>query len=157
MAAFIWGRLLSSSLTSYFISHSVFNVGFCGGSVIKNPSANGGMWVQSLGGEDPLEKEMATHSSILFCLFVLFFCFCFFNFIFKLYIIVLVLPNIKMNPPQVYMCSPSWTLLPPPSPFHPSTLQYSCLTNAMDRGAWWAIIHSISKESKTALLLNNNI
>ena len=27
--------------------------------------------------------------------------------IFKLYKIVLVLPNIKMNPPQVYMCSPS--------------------------------------------------
>ena len=25
-----------------------------------------------------------------------------------------------MNPPQVYMCSPSRTLLPPPSPFHPS-------------------------------------
>ena len=30
-----------------------------------------------------------------------------FYFIFKLYIIVLVLPNIKMNLPQVYMCS-SW-------------------------------------------------
>src|SRR5574341_110122 len=42
-----------------------------------------------------------------------------FYFIFKLYIIVLVLPNIKMNPPQVYMCSPSRTLLPPPSPYHP--------------------------------------
>ena len=41
-------------------------------------------------------------------------------FIFKLYIIVLILPNIKMNPPQVYMCSPSWTLLPPPSLYHPS-------------------------------------
>ena len=41
-------------------------------------------------------------------------------FFFKLYITVLVLPNIKMNPPQVYMCSPSWTLLPPPSPYHPS-------------------------------------
>ena len=29
----------------------------------------------------------------------------------------MVLPNIKMNPPQVYMCSPSWTpsLLPPHS------------------------------------------
>ena len=26
----------------------------------------------------------------------------------------------KMNPPQAYMCSPSWTLLPPPSPYHPS-------------------------------------
>ena len=38
----------------------------------------------------------------------------------KLYNIVLVLPNIKMNLPQVYMCSPSWTLLPPPSPYQPS-------------------------------------
>ena len=40
-----------------------------------------------------------------FPLFVLFFLK--FYFIFKLYITVLVLPNIKMNPPQVYMCSPS--------------------------------------------------
>ena len=30
------------------------------------------------------------------------------------------MPYIKMNPPQVYMCSPSWTLLPHPSPYHPS-------------------------------------
>ena len=47
-----------------------------------------------------------------------------FYFIFKLYIIVLVLPNIKMNPPQVYMCSPPWTLLPPHTiPLgHPSAL-----------------------------------
>ena len=30
------------------------------------------------------------------------------------------MPNIIMNPPQVYMCSTSWTLLPPPSPYHPS-------------------------------------
>ena len=43
-----------------------------------------------------------------------------FYFIFILYKIVLVLPNIKMNLPQVYMWSPSWTLLPPPSPYHPS-------------------------------------
>ena len=43
-----------------------------------------------------------------------------FYFIFKLYNIVLVLPNIEMNLPQVYTCSPSWTLLPPPSPYHPS-------------------------------------
>ena len=33
---------------------------------------------------------------------------------------VLVLPYINMNLPQVYMCSPSWTPLPPPSPYHPS-------------------------------------
>ena len=43
-----------------------------------------------------------------------------FYFILKLYNIVLVLPNIEMNPPQVYMCYPSWTLLPPPSPYHSS-------------------------------------
>ena len=55
------------------------------------------------------ERQMP-YDIILFFLFYL---------IFKLYIIVLVLPNIKMNPPQVYMCSPSWTLLPPPSPYHP--------------------------------------
>ena len=32
---------------------------------VKNPPAMQEMWVQSLGGEDPSEKEMATHSSIL--------------------------------------------------------------------------------------------
>ena len=37
-----------------------------------------------------------------------------------LYNIVLVLPYINMNPPRVYMCSPSWTPFPPPSPYHPS-------------------------------------
>ena len=52
-------------------------------------------------------------------LFLFLFCFLFY-FIFKLYVIVLDLPNIKINPSQVYMCSPSWTLLPPPSPYHPS-------------------------------------
>ena len=35
-----------------------------------------------------------------------------------LYNISLVLPYINMNLPWVYMCSPSWTSLPPPSPFH---------------------------------------
>ena len=32
---------------------------------VKNLSAMLETWVQSLGREDPLEKEMATHSSIL--------------------------------------------------------------------------------------------
>ena len=39
---------------------------------------------------------------------------------FLLYHIVLVLPYINMHPPRVHMCSPSWTPLPPPSPYHPS-------------------------------------
>jgi len=41
-------------------------MGFLGGSVVKNPSASAGMRVQSLGQDDALEKEIATHSSILF-------------------------------------------------------------------------------------------
>ena len=32
----------------------------------------------------------------------------------------MVLPYIDMNLPWVDMCSPSWTSLPSPSPFHPS-------------------------------------
>ena len=34
---------------------------------VKNPPATQDtqMWVQSLGWEDPLEEEMATHSSVL--------------------------------------------------------------------------------------------
>ena len=56
----------------------------------------------------PVESTVSNHL-ISFILFY-FFLFFQFYFIFKLYIIVLVLPNIKMNPPQVYMCSPSRTL-----------------------------------------------
>ena len=33
--------------------------------MVKNPPAKQEMQVQSLGWEDPLEKELATHSSIL--------------------------------------------------------------------------------------------
>ena len=48
-------RLIPSTLLS----------GFLGGSVVKNPPANAGDMVQSLGREDPPEEEMATHSCIL--------------------------------------------------------------------------------------------
>ena len=33
-------------------------------------------------------------------------------------------------------------------------LQYSCLENAMDRGAWWATVHGVAKELDTTELLN---
>ena len=35
------------------------------GQTVKNPPAMQDTWVRSLGWEDPLEKGMATHSSIL--------------------------------------------------------------------------------------------
>ena len=40
-------------------------MGFPGGSVVKNPPPMQETWVRSPDQEDPLEKEMATHSSIL--------------------------------------------------------------------------------------------
>ena len=33
--------------------------------MVKNPSAEQETWVQSLGWEDPLEEELATHFSML--------------------------------------------------------------------------------------------
>ena len=41
--------------------------------------------------------------------------------------------------------SPSYssTILAPP----PHLPQYSCLGNPMDRGAWWATVHGVAKES----------
>ena len=39
--------------------------GFPGGSAVKNSSAIQETWVRSLGQEDPLEKKMASQSSVL--------------------------------------------------------------------------------------------
>ena len=87
--------------------------------------------VRSLGQEDPLEKEMATHSSIL-----------------------------AWNIP--------WTEEPgglqslanaedkrdvgsipglgrSPEGGYDNPLQYSCLQNPMDRGAWWASVRGVTK------------
>ena len=44
----------------YFISHSSLVA-----QTVKNPPAKQDTWVRSLGWEDPLERGMATHSSIL--------------------------------------------------------------------------------------------
>ena len=35
-------------------------------------------------------------------------------------------------------------------------LQYSCLQNPMDRGAWQAKVHEVPKESDTTKQLNSN-
>ena len=35
-------------------------------------------------------------------------------------------------------------------------VQYSCLENPMDRGAWRATVHGVAKESDMTYLLNNN-
>ena len=43
----------------------MIQVGILGAQMVKNLPAMQETQVQSLGGEDPLEKEMATYSSIL--------------------------------------------------------------------------------------------
>ena len=43
---------------------------------------------------------------------------------------------------------PGWARFPGEGNGHP--LQYSCLENPMDRGAWWDIIHGVAK-SQTRL------
>ena len=64
-----------------------------------------------------------------------FFFFFKFYFIFKLYITVLDLPNIKMNPPQVtgFLIA---GLGRSSGEGNDNPLQYTCLGNLMDRGAW---------------------
>ena len=37
-----------------------------------------------------------------------------------------------------------------------NTLQYPCLENPMDRGAWRAMVHGVTKESDTSSLLHND-
>ena len=69
-----WIQQVSSNLSRVPVSNTftgnlshVMNLlgSFPGGSVVKNPPAMQETWVWSLGWEDPLEKEMATHSNIL--------------------------------------------------------------------------------------------
>ena len=43
----------------------IYNKGFPGGSVVKKLYGMQETWVRSLGWEDPLEKDMGTHSGTL--------------------------------------------------------------------------------------------
>ena len=84
----------------YCLSHQgiciyLNNLDFPGGPVVKNIPAMWETWVWSLGREDPLEEEMATHSSIF-----------------------------------------GWRI-------------------PMDRGAWWATVYGVCKESDMTEWLNN--
>ena len=73
VVSFYHCSLYTSHLAEYFTSIFLFNFysnamrfkGFPGGSEVKASACNAETWVQSLGQKDPLEKGMATHSSIL--------------------------------------------------------------------------------------------
>ena len=110
------------------------------------------MWVQSLGLEDPLEKEMATHSSILAWkipwteepgslqsigsqgwpqLS---------NLAHTASLVMLVVKNLPADARYIRDVD----LIPgsgrSPGKGNGNTLQYSYLENPMNRGSWWAIV-----------------
>ena len=38
-----------------------------------------------------------------------------------------------------------------------NTLQYSCLENPMDRGAWWATVHGVAKKLKQLSTMSRTV
>ena len=77
------------------------------------------MWVLSLGGKDPLEKEMATHSSILAW-------------------------RIPWTEEPGELQSMGLQRVGHDLG-NGNPLQYSCLENSMDRRAWWTTVHRVTK------------
>ena len=43
-----------------------------------------------------------------------------------------------------------------PAEGHGSPIQYSCLENPTDRGAWWATVHRVTKNQTQLKQLSNN-
>ena len=82
----VWWNFEESVNREHLASASLFFGGFLSSSDSKESSSRLETWDQSLGWEDPLEKEG-----------------------------------------------------------HGNPLQYSCLENSMDRGAWWATVHGVTK------------
>ena len=96
--------------------------------MVTNLPAKRETQVQPLGGEDPLEKEMAAHSSILASQ---------------------VVKNLLGNAGDVRDSGSIPGSRRSPEGGQGNPLQYSCLGNPMDSGAWLATVHGVPKESNT--------
>ena len=129
---------------------------------VKNPPAMQ-IWVRSRGWESPIEKGMATHSSILawrihnvvlvsdaqqsdlvIHIYILFFKF--FSHIGYYRILSRVLVLCSWSLLIIYFTCSSMYI----GEGNGTPLQYSCLENPMDGGAWWAAVHGVAK-SQTRL------
>ena len=57
--------------------------------------------------------------------------------------------SVVKNPPAIQGAAGDAGLIPGSGRFlgggHGNPLQYSCLENPMDRGAWWATFHGVTK------------
>ena len=59
--------------------------------------------------------------------------------------VALVVKNLPANAGEVRVVSSIPGSGRSPGGGYGNPLQYSCLENSMDRGAWWATIHRVSK------------
>ena len=89
-------------------------------------------WVQSLGWEDPLEKDVTTHSSILAWRIPWI----------EASQVALVVKNPPANAGDAGSIPESGRS---PGEGNSNALQYSCLENPTDRGTWQATIHRVTK------------
>ena len=95
------------------------------------------MWescIQSLGWKEPLEKEMATHSSIL---------------LEGSSQVALVVKNPLANAGDISDVGSVPGLRRSPGGGQGNPLQYSCLENPIDRGAWWVTAHGVTELDMT--------
>ena len=131
----LWSPLATHPcILAYLLSHSLFSEGTA--LILSNLSLERLLCLKLL--QSALPAQFLLFFFVLFC-FVLFF---------KFYIIVLVLSNIKMSPPQVYMCSWSLSLckVVTPSGGFPSWVRQSAQLpprfllflsiTALDNAAW---------------------
>ena len=91
--------------------------------LVKNLPAMWEAWVQSLSWEDPLDKGMVTHSSIL----------------------AWRIPDLDMTERLPFHFSLSCI-----GEGNGNPLQRSCLENPKDRGPWWAAVYGVA-QSQTQL------
>ena len=62
---------------------------------------------------------------------------------------MLVVKNLPANAGDVRDVSSITGLERAPGGQHGNSLQYSCLENPMDRGAWWATVHRAGESDTT--------
>ena len=62
---------------------------------------------------------------------------------------VLVVKNLPANAGDIRDAGSIPGLGRSPGGGHGNPLQYSCLKNPMDRGAWWAMVHGVSQSDTT--------
>ena len=127
--------------------------------MLKNSPAMWETWVQSLGWEDPLEKGTATHSSILAWRI---------PWIEQPGRLQSMGPQVQTRPSKFHVslgfsgasdgkesaCSMEKLCSVPGSgrslgEGNGNPLQYSCLENPMDGGAWWATVHGVAESDMT--------